>query len=665
MLLAYVSRRFLLRCDLASGASGICTRCRRLSRDCAVDRHYKRTNRSRRVEELDREIRVMRSMLSQNLVNPFASLQDMSPSTWTLPADEATDQADRLTPSPSDAAQTPVVPRLDHERQTSSAPEQAYYTAQKPRSLDEVTMDQRQINQSFSCFFADYHPYLSLLDPTVRPDAMYQRSPLLFWTIIAIASRRHEDEPGLLAALQRGVMQLVWRQAGSPPFSRPSVQAMLLLAAWPFPTSSFSTGHSFMLVTMAKAAAMQLGMHRPDKVQEFSRVRVQLRPGEFQDMVKCWATCYIITQRYVRSADSRHRCADDQRDSITGTIGFPTSFQEDWTIKSACESNNEYSLPHDLRQQLRVYRFFSRVNQSLAGDAFSPSGRPSGNDYTALVQLFESDYGDLERQLKVEGMTAVYIEVTLLFARLQLHCYHFFEPPTSALRKVGLVKAYATALALVKAVNGVGSLGTFVQHAPIALARMLTLAALVLMKIVYSSYAKFVDVEQGRSAFDSVMDMMGQISLQSNDIQDRGRKILSELWIAHQSLADRRQREPTVSLQSRLGGSILHDSLWMWRELFGGQAAPAPQPASGPSAPESEPQQDVASGGTAEQAQFISPADNANGSVPGFSTPSYLDNGLGQGFEGLDWLWDVNCPALLPLDLDQFEQGTPATATTS
>jgi transcriptional regulatory protein LEU3 len=146
-------------------------------------------------------------------------------------------------------------------------------------------------------FFKFYHPYLQLLDPAISPDEYYVRSPLLFWTILSIASRRYEDEPSLLAGLSLSVLKLMWSTLSAPPLSCHIVQAILLLCIWPFPTSSMWKDISFMLVTMAQNVAMQLGLHRPEIIQDFSRTKGRLSQKGIQEAVKTWSVCYVTGQR--------------------------------------------------------------------------------------------------------------------------------------------------------------------------------------------------------------------------------------------------------------------------------------------------------------------------------------------------------------------------------
>jgi transcriptional regulatory protein LEU3 len=74
------------------------------------------------------------------------------------------------------------------------------------------------------------------------------------------------------------------------------VHAMLLICTWPFPTSSMSTDTSFILAGIAKNAAVHIGLHRPEILQDFSGVKCQLGPRELQEAVKVRAECYIAAK---------------------------------------------------------------------------------------------------------------------------------------------------------------------------------------------------------------------------------------------------------------------------------------------------------------------------------------------------------------------------------
>ena len=143
-------------------------------------------------------------------------------------------------------------------------------------------------------FFQRYHPFLEILDSSTEPNVCYSKSPALYWTIIIIAARRYDEDISLLGNLVPLVANLVWSAAIQVPLSLYTTQALLLLATWHSPTDSQWKDPSLLYVTIAKSAAMQNGLHRPEIIQDFLRVKAKLAPNDFQEAVKLWAGCFIV-----------------------------------------------------------------------------------------------------------------------------------------------------------------------------------------------------------------------------------------------------------------------------------------------------------------------------------------------------------------------------------
>jgi hypothetical protein len=137
-----------------------------------------------------------------------------------------------------------------------------------------------------------------VLDTSISPDVLHSRSSLLFWAIIGVAARRDEEDVTFLTTLTPCLKTLLWATIAAPPHSLHTIQAILLCCVWPFPTSSMSTDVSFLLVSIAKSAAMHIGIHRPEALQDFSRVKCKLNPHELREAVKVWTGCYIAAERY-------------------------------------------------------------------------------------------------------------------------------------------------------------------------------------------------------------------------------------------------------------------------------------------------------------------------------------------------------------------------------
>lgn len=161
-------------------------------------------------------------------------------------------------------------------------------------------------------------------------------------------------------------------------------------------------------------------------------------------------------------------------------------------------------------------------------------------------------------------------------ACVQLRTYYFFMSSGTDVRKQGLLKAYAAAVTLISKAAEADETWNFTQFAPSGFIQVLTIAAMMLMKIVNSSYARYIDTEEGKRTFNTAISLLRKSSVEDNDLQGRVNKIIAQLWNLHRNLNLRKEGEPTVHIKTRWGASLLHDSLWMWREEFGGQKAPPP-----------------------------------------------------------------------------------------
>ena len=150
-----------------------------------------------------------------------------------------------------------------------------------------------------SSYFTHNHPIVPLLNTALTPNDYYAQSPLLFWVIMYIGSRQYTDEPSLHTSLVPQVKGLLWETISNPPHKWHIVQSISLLCMWPFPTSSLSTDTTPILISIAQTIAMQLGLHQPESIQDFSRVKRKLSFAELSEVAKTWSICYITSQRCV------------------------------------------------------------------------------------------------------------------------------------------------------------------------------------------------------------------------------------------------------------------------------------------------------------------------------------------------------------------------------
>jgi transcriptional regulatory protein LEU3 len=156
-------------------------------------------------------------------------------------------------------------------------------------------------------------------------------------------------------------------------------------------------------------------------------------------------------------------------------------------------------------------------------------------------------------------------------ACLHLRVFYFLETSASDIRRRGLLKAYNTALALILKVQDADTTSNLMAYAPDNFYRVLSLAAIVLLKIINSSYWKYVDLNNGKHAFNSALSLIRRSSVEDNDLPARSSKILAQLWSIQSQHNRKMEEKPSLKLKTRSGASVVHDALWAWRETFGGQ----------------------------------------------------------------------------------------------
>lgn len=642
-------RQAKLRCDLQNGVSS-CGRCRRMRLECQVDTHFKRVKKRLKIEELVDELEHLRSIVSDkgplnDSRRSVSSSHDRTVDGFSgalsrpepLPINDASAAYEQSNLGQATSIQTPTLPTPNSEdpvhRLIQSEPPPPVWNC-ATRSLEHLSLASNQINQLFRVFFEYQHHFIEILDPSISPDEYFTRSSLLFWAIISVASRRYEEDGTLLSSLEPAVMRLVWKTIAILPHSGFTVQALLLLSFWSFPTNSMSTDPAFLLVSIAKTSAMQLGLHRPETVQDFLRVKTQLGPAAFRDAVRTWWGCNIVAE------------------STTSTIGQLSLFSDDLVSDYNWDVGNNFVVSDNLRIHLIFQKFVGRFHRAMADNLRSAQPDQS------IIKLLEDELGDMERMSKTSFTAAHHI--CLQIACMQLRTYYFLFNSTSTLRREGLLKAYQTALILINKFSDADSNFDFMKYAPDFYSQNLSIAANVVLRIVNSSYSKYIDQEGGKRAFNAVLSLLRRASVENNDLRGRASKILSQLWSLYQSRLHAKDQEPILRVRTRFAASVLHDSLWTWREELWNLTYTVPQS----TASQSPPSIDAFTGSMGPDGQRTSEPDVGNQPL------NYTSGGFSGGFSGgyavdgiidvpneqltdllpdVDWLWDIGFPTL-PID---------------
>ncbi|KFY48768.1 hypothetical protein V495_01048 [Pseudogymnoascus sp. VKM F-4514 (FW-929)] len=600
-------RQQKLRCDIIQDPFTACSRCRRLALHCRIDTGFKRVEK--------RKAKVNRQWIepqrSQTIVVVPASSKSPVSSTFT---DNQSSTIEETAPSVL-AHMLPIEPVLSSYldlvddspetqwseicgvRQATTIPDtvrahgrnyavvkqrqEPYGTDSQarsfprvaPRKLDGIELAADSIQILFEQFFTFYHPYLPFLDPRLSPDHYFYSSRLLFWTIISVASRRHSADPTLLSSLSISVPKLLWSTLQSVPQNHHEVKAMCLLCTWPFPMNSSSLDPTFMLSGTMAHTAMQIGLHRPGNAQDFSKFRIRLSQEDLEDRMKTWAACNIVMQ------------------SVATGYGQPSMTLYDWALSPRLPNRPDYQLGKYLGHRLRIEKLCDRITKALYYDVPPTSGATENSDNIGVIRL-------LDQELVQLGAELTFILFYLRCATLHLRLYALVEPgkPESIISSLlSLYEACRQLLSMLitaeppdqEPVEGNMSL----LYCPNYTFQMTLAASCTLLRLLRSSFKGYIDVDVGKSLFNSVILAVRKMSIANNDLPGRLADVLAQLW-AKDARASKSQarlqlgseqgsnirQEVQLKVRGRMSMSVMFDSLLEWRKSFEVNASREPSP---------------------------------------------------------------------------------------
>ncbi|KAE8146187.1 hypothetical protein BDV25DRAFT_163009 [Aspergillus avenaceus] len=651
-------RQQKLRCDVIQDPWSDCSRCRRLKLDCKIESNFKRIGKRSRNAEMEREIIELRKQIANAQSNASTSIsqQQQAPSlhsTQHTPKQESSAHV-----SPTGVYHTPSNMSSDqyagsHEAVASLLDLRSGFDGSsymrngmhQAKRIEDVVVSSERVSELFDLFFTFYHPFLPFLERHQSPNDYYNASPLLFWTIISVGTRRSQMDTQLLNSLAGPVSRLVWSTLADIPQSYHVVKALCLLCTWPFPTSSTSTDPTFMLCGMMMQVAMQLGLHRPSYAQDFSKFRVELIEEELRDKVRTWAICNIVAQR------------------VATGYGQPPSTVYDWTLSSESLDPN-FKLPEGIRARLEIEKFCDKVTRALYTNRRDPVGLCNDQERSTLISFLCRDYDDLESQLKTQNdcITDLYLRAS----KVHLHLSVFFDGTTANDYRDRLLSLYvATTSFLEAAMNLETEVGPVLSYTPYYVYQMMVAGGCTLLKLGTSYFAAHINMDYTKNLFNRTIWAIRGVSVSSNDLPERLAEVLAQMWRLGSTPTPKPSPESSeadgslmLKVRCRMSMSLLFDSVWRWREDARTKGrnleAYLKNPTNPDSNAESSASSSVAPGHTSTstpgvaggdpslapaplitQANLgVQPSNSVNGLPSGFMEPNY------EVFDPLNWLLD-------------------------
>ncbi|KAK4194020.1 hypothetical protein QBC40DRAFT_291514 [Triangularia verruculosa] len=557
-------RQQKLRCDVVQDPFQGCSRCNRLKLECKIESNFKRIGKRSKHAEMEKEIDKLRRAVQAAKAQGFTVEDDDETIHSQLQSPVVASQYTH-TRNPSLMGSDEAVSSLLHLKRGGS-----YTIPRIARELDDFRITEEHENLLFNQFFSYYHPFLPFLNPNQTPDQYYQQHPLLYWSIVAVASRRFLPDPTILTKLSGPLTRYLWTTIGEVPQSYYVVKALCLLCTWPLPTSTTSSDPTHILCGVLMKIATGIGLHRPNHINDFSRVAIELNNDGLHDRIKTWAVCNIVAQ------------------TIGTGYGQPASTLYDWTLAVRGGESGLFSLGPELEARLQIERFCDKVSKEMYSNASDPRGVAGDEHRAMLMRVYRREFNELQASILSQNLSPV-INIHLRAAGLHLRLAGFFDSSKTPAYLDDLMALWrATTSYLDYIMDGDPQCPQeyqyqvrdqyFLQYATNYIQQMLVAAGFALLKLMRSFFAKQIDFERGRNLFHGAIRAIRTTSVVQNDLNWRLAELMVQIWNGARIDAispsfqanDNPEIDDSLQLKVRCrhSMSLVFDSIWHWREEY-------------------------------------------------------------------------------------------------
>lgn len=411
-----------VKCNSSAVPGQPCQRCAKLKLSCVVDKSHKRVSKRSKFEELVQEVQNIKQAVGPR--PPSATMTATATATAQLPLppipqppsqqlSPALDHGRLFPTAPFSSAATPlasiasfsapapprvipvpdaspVAPAPTPSGASLATPSSSTGTGRpsQPRALKSRVFAGQDIDFYFDQYFEYYHPYL----PIVRmrePDAIYNSGPLLFWIIMVTACRRTSHEGGVFDFLIDAVKADVWEAVSDPPMPLATINALLILSAWPLPTIRFMKDPSSIYASMLMNSCYLLGIHTgrgdiPSLMYPMYRLSVS-----DEEALYTWVGYNIISQRV---------------STYSGTPSTGQFFNS--TIENVLSRTNTTQVPMYFYVLLESASFLHRLSRVMA--ASLEEGR--GVSHHVVDHLVE-DFSKMQRLMSSDGVSGKLLDI--------------------------------------------------------------------------------------------------------------------------------------------------------------------------------------------------------------------------------------------------------------
>ncbi|KXX77555.1 Regulatory protein LEU3 [Madurella mycetomatis] len=556
-------RQQKLRCDVVQDPFQSCSRCIRLKLECKIESNFKRIGKRSKHAEMEKEIDKLRRAVQMARAQGFV-FEDDDEAVHSQHQSPVVASQYTHTRNPSLMGSDEAVSSLLHLKRGGS-----YNIPRIARELDDFRLTEDDESQLFGQFFSYYHPFLPFLNPAQTPDQYYQQHPLLYWAIIAVASRRFGPDPNILTKISGPLTRLLWNTVGEVPQSYFVVKALCLLCTWPLPTSTTSSDPTHILCGVLMKTATGIGLHRPNHINDFSRVAVELNKDGLHDRIKTWAVCNIVAQ------------------TIGTGYGQPASTLYDWTLAVRPGDSGPFSLGPELEARLQIERFCDKISKEMYSNVSDPRGVAGDEHRAMLMRVYRREFNELQAAVLSQNLSPI-LQLHLRAAGLHLRLAGFFDSsrtPGYLDDLMALWRATTSYLDLI--LDGPETCHEsyqyqlrdqfFLKYATNYIQQMLVAAGFALLKLMRSFFVKQIEFERGRNLFHRTIQAIRTTSVVQNDLNWRLAELMVQIWngarlegTSPSFQGDDPEIDDSLQLKVRCrhSMSLVFDSIWHWREEY-------------------------------------------------------------------------------------------------
>ncbi|EMT70247.1 hypothetical protein FOC4_g10008693 [Fusarium odoratissimum] len=306
--------------------------------------------------------------------------------------------------------------------------------------------------------------------------------------------RRYAKDEQLVTLLLDSLNRDVWVLLQAITLDLESIQALLIICTWPFPTIRFVTDPSPNFISSALNACMLLGLHtgRGSHPSFLIGGRQHMTCTDYEASIT-WVFCSILAQR------------------VSTGNGHPPPFLQHNDTK--CKDTIKDTLAPELLTFFELQKFSNRLHTAMSAQISANNGVPE-----TIVKMWEAEF-ELLRPL-VTHVETDFSRFIMLVAQLEVQAYYYISPPDQRPNfTLNTLRTYNTSQNLINTALTLESTCQLLTHSPHWVYRALVDASCILLSTLHSTAApQHLSSSDAEVVAAQVLSLLKTCSVRDNDL---------------------------------------------------------------------------------------------------------------------------------------------------